>query len=478
MIFVPLSSRLVAFTGAVKRPGIFELRPNEGFGDLLTFAGGLLPTAATERLLIDRVLPPAQREPGKDRVVINAEFGGDIKRLTAFPLQDNDIVTAFAIGDLRRNSVSVLGEVFQPGQYEWKSGMTLERLVAQAQGVFPWSLRDRIKLVRAVPQTGRKEIFSLSLDDSAGRNFEIDEFDKITVLDGRLAFPQGSLLVEGAVNSPGQRKYVERMKLSDAIDLAGGVTEDAATIEIARRVARPGYTDTTAVVQRFALAAGRRLTPVAGDFPVERGDQISVRVSPGRRTFGTVTVTGNFSFPGIYAIQRDGERLRDIIQRAGGILPNAYPSSFRLVRGGRSVAVGYDRLMRNDSGDNVVVRNNDEIVITTDPAIVLVSGAVERQVAVPFHRGWGVEDYLSAAGGLAVDGDRNKVVVEGPSGQIGRSSKFLRVRRDPDVLSGSTITVARKAPATAGSVREALTTTLQIATSLASLAIAYVAVTK
>lgn len=82
-----------------------------------------------------------------------------------------------------------------------------------------------MKIVRQLPLSGRSQLFSVDVNSAEGKTFEIQEFDAVEVLDGRLACPGGQISVEGAVHAPAIRPYVERESLRDAIELAGGPTE-------------------------------------------------------------------------------------------------------------------------------------------------------------------------------------------------------------------------------------------------------------
>src|SRR5207247_11012014 len=136
--FVPLNFRSVELTGAVRRPAIVELKAEEGFRDLIRFAGGLEATAAVDRVQIDRILAPQERQPGRERAIIDVRTGGNLDSLTATPLNDGDVITVFSIGDLRRNSVAISGAVFQPGVYQLMPNMTLDSLVRAAHGLTTW----------------------------------------------------------------------------------------------------------------------------------------------------------------------------------------------------------------------------------------------------------------------------------------------------------------------------------------------------
>ncbi|MEA3244972.1 MAG: SLBB domain-containing protein, partial [Gemmatimonadota bacterium] len=255
VIFVPLNTRAVSVTGQVRRPRVFELRENEGFSDLLRFAGGLTPEAATERIQIDRILPPSQRAPGVERVKVDVEVKGSLDSLARVPLLDGDVVEVFGIGPTRRNVVDIAGQVWAPGQYQWKPGKTLGQLVDEAQGLMPWALADRIKVVRQQPLTGGTTVQNVDASRAAGRAYRLEEFDAVEVLDARLAYASGIISVQGAVNLAGTRQYSEGETLRDAIERSGGVREDAQVVELYRRRVGPTYSDTTSERFTYRLSA-------------------------------------------------------------------------------------------------------------------------------------------------------------------------------------------------------------------------------
>jgi protein involved in polysaccharide export with SLBB domain len=566
IIFVPLNTRAVAITGAVRRPAVFELKPEETFADLIEFAGSLLPTASMDRVQVDRVLPPERRAPGFDRVKLDVLLGGSLDSLKHVALYDNDIISVFSIGDLRRNTVTIAGSVFQPGEFEFTAGMTLDTLIARASGPLPWALTDRIKLRRNIVATGRTESFDLNLADSAARNFRLTEFDQVVVLDGRAAYPAGTIAVSGAVRRPfsgpfvekarlkdvidladgfaeyamvdrikverpnfetgqsqqfsidyrtdsgrafglergdritvldvrtaypartvtvdgavvsgGTHSYVLNQSLKDAIDLAGGFTEEAQSVVVARRKYGPTYSDTTSTLYEFRLDAQRRLDAAAQSFVLAADDRVSVRAAPGFRAQRFVSLEGLFTHSGAYAITENRERLRDVVARAGGLLPGASYDSFRLTREGKLVGVDFARAMRGNRSDNVLLRAGDVLTIGADPRTVNVVGAVSRPSLLVFRPGYRTSDYIELAGGPTDRGQAKRAVVEYPSGFSKRVRAFLGiVVVDPAVASGSTISVPEK-PESKTSSGEIWARVFGTASALASLVLAYSAITK
>src|SRR5881409_84374 len=65
VVFVPVHETRVQVSGAVIRPGIYELRAGEQLGDLLATSGGFRADAALQRLTVHRILAAAERGPGR-----------------------------------------------------------------------------------------------------------------------------------------------------------------------------------------------------------------------------------------------------------------------------------------------------------------------------------------------------------------------------------------------------------------------------
>jgi polysaccharide export outer membrane protein len=478
VIYVPLNTRVVAVLGQVRSPHIFELRANEGFSDLLRFAGGLLPTASVERVQIDRVLPPERRAPGFERVKVDVELKGQLDSLARVRLFDGDVVQVFGVGDVRRNVVSITGAVFQPGEYEIRPAMTVGQLVEGAQGMLPWALADRAKVIRQLPLTGRTILHNVDLGTPAGKAFLLEEFDTVEILDGRTAYPEGAISIEGAVVTPITRRFSEGESLLDAIERAGGLREEAQRIELYRKRKGTNYSDTTTIRFSFPVNPGVPRDPALRSFILERDDHIAVLFSPGYRAQQFVTVTGQFTYPGMYSITENVDRIRDVVRRAGDVLPGAYPAGFHLIRGGRDVSVDFARAMRGDQAHDMPLMGGDQLVIGRDPNTVLVTGGVSRASLIRFRPGLSIKDYVELAGGPTERGRLDKAVVQLPSGISERVKRVaLFFHTSPTILSGSVITVPEDPPPS-NNGPDTWQRVLTAATALASMVLAYAAVTK
>src|SRR2546430_1589449 len=65
VVFVPVHETRVQVSGAVIRPGIYELKTGQQLGDLLATSGGFRADAALQRVTVHRILAAAERGPGR-----------------------------------------------------------------------------------------------------------------------------------------------------------------------------------------------------------------------------------------------------------------------------------------------------------------------------------------------------------------------------------------------------------------------------
>jgi len=61
-------------------------------------------------------------------------------------------------------------------------------------------------------------------------------------------------------------------------------------------------------------------------------DQVTIFRQPQFELQRAVQVTGEVAYPGTYALRRRDERMSDLVGRAGGLLPTAYPDGARFYR--------------------------------------------------------------------------------------------------------------------------------------------------
>ncbi len=157
VIFVPVVGKLTAIAGEVRRPTIYELRDEKSLLDLVRVAGGFAPSAFKKRVQVERL------EGNIARIVLDTNAEDLEAGMQPFPLSDGDIVRVLPIVLADENVVTVEGNVYRPGKYEIKPGMTVGSLLPDEKAFLPETYFDYALLTRLVPPDLHKEIIPVNL---------------------------------------------------------------------------------------------------------------------------------------------------------------------------------------------------------------------------------------------------------------------------------------------------------------------------
>jgi protein involved in polysaccharide export with SLBB domain len=138
IIYIPHVGPLVAISGSVNSPAIYEMKDTSTLNDLIEDAGDLSTVADTSKITIDRVADHTARK--------TLEFPFDAQSRAEL-LKDGDIVRVFSIVPRFENTVTLRGNVANPGRYPWKPGMRVRDLIPDAQALLTrryWRTRAAI----------------------------------------------------------------------------------------------------------------------------------------------------------------------------------------------------------------------------------------------------------------------------------------------------------------------------------------------
>jgi protein involved in polysaccharide export with SLBB domain len=337
-----------------------------------------------------------------------------------------------------------------------------------------------------------------------------------------------SVLLTGEVKQPGLFPVLDNTGLDLLLAVAGGATEgaDLSAVELAREPTQ----------QAEAIALTRQ------QLDLRSRDARSIRLSPRDvvriprgftdREVGPVTLGGEVIRPGVYDIRR-GERLSDLLARAGGLTPQAYaygavftresvrirqqdgfartardietsllsvaagqanvaPAGQRgdlagLVAAGRELAA---TLRQAQAAGRMVVEANpvvlaarleldvllepgDLIVIPKRPNEVTVVGSVLNPSSLQFQSGWHAADYVRAAGGTQRFADPGRTFVVLPNGQSVPAGIGGWQGGGPPVPPGSLVVVPQDPSPfeTRGLIRDVTAVLSQVTVSAAALAV-------
>lgn len=390
----------VTITGAVFRPGEFELQQGLTVSQLIKNAAGLKEDAFTGRGSIMRLKPDNTTE------LIPFDVLGVVNKTVAdIPLQREDVVQISSIFDLRdQYVVNIKGEVRNPGKFAYADNMSVQDLIVKAGGFTEGASPKRIEVARRInnsdptaKNSAVAQVFSINVDSqlkAGDANFVLKPYDIVSVYPLPGYEPQKIVKIEGEVLYPGPYAIEKKNeKISDIIKRAGGLTASA---------------------------------------DVEGGTLKRENIAILGIDKNKVDTTGI-----------NQERL----ERLKRLKENYKDSTSNLDIQPRNDYVGIDlKKVLKTPGSNIdlILEDGDEIRIPKQQQVVRVNGEVLLPSTVVFEKGKTFADYVSNAGGFSPRALRRGAYIVYPNGTVKATHKILFFNNHPAVKPGSEIWVPLK----------------------------------
>ena len=371
LIVKSLDAGQVAVLGAVVRPGVYSLGQAQSLLDLIAVAGLTQETGNTAELMgADGSMVPIDL----DVLIVEGRAEANIE------LNDRDtlIVSSAAL------SVSVLGAVQKPLRYDMRKGNRLADAIAATGGVTP-EASNQAKIIRV---KGEPVLVNLSMalaGEGLADNPLLEDGDIIVIDTAQI-----HVAILGEVGKPGPYMLRTEARFSDAIAQAGGLntTSRAKTATIMHAEGDPTEID---------LGEALGATNPAANVALMDGDTILIQAGPPQE----VSVLGSISKPQKLVLAA-GERVSDIIARAGGLGDDADEKTATLMRAdGTVLDVDLEGILkRRDATANVLLTAGDTLVIGTSlQGYAGVIGAANDPGLLPIQQGDRLADLLARAGG-------------------------------------------------------------------------------
>ncbi len=313
VIFVPHIGPTAAVSGGVVHQGIFELKEEKNVGELLDLAGGLLPQSYTPQLNIFRY------KDNKEPQILSLGTKDSSQDWKKKKILSGDMLKIGYIEMAKSDAVRLRGHVWYPTEYSFQKGMKLSDILQSKQQLKPEAITEFGLIYRYNPQTTRYTINQFPLDKLLQGKYDqpLKSRDRIVVLSRKEKGIKQKVRISGAVWQPGEYKFRPEMSVDDLISLAGGTKFGAklSRLEVSRQHLKNGKISTEHI--SLSQASKRK------NFTLKPLDYVFVPLAKDAQKTSTVELTGEFKFPGTYRI-REGERLSDVISRAGGFTDQAY----------------------------------------------------------------------------------------------------------------------------------------------------------
>lgn len=406
-------ANMVEIKGAVFRPGMYQVGGEVAtLRQLITKAGGLTEEAFTTRAVMHRRKADGTLEtiPVALKEIMSQE-------LPDILLKNEDVLFIPSNRESQdERTLSIFGEVYYPGIYNYAENTSIEDLVLQAGGLKDAASIVKVDVARRIrnakadsPTPVVAERFTFQLKDGfvvdGDEGFRLQPFDEVFVRKSPGYVEQKHITIEGEVAFAGTYTLTTKgERLSDLIKMAGGLTSEA-------------------------YPKGARLIRTLTE--AERMKQQSLKK---------------------FIVSKDSAEIKKFD------LNNI-----------RYVGINLDKAIENEGSNewDLVLQDGDRLIVPQYNNTVTINGEVMYPNSVAYMPGQGLDYYINQAGGFSVKARRKKVFAVNMNGTV------TRVRSAKDIQPGCEIVVPtkeeRKRAVSIGEIMSIGTTAAALGTMISTL---------
>lgn len=406
-------ANMVEIKGAVFRPGMYQVGGEVAtLRQLVTKAGGLTEEAFTTRVVMHRRKADGTLEtiPVALKEIMSQE-------LPDILLKNEDVLFIPSNRESQdERTLSIFGEVYYPGIYNYAENTSIEDLVLQAGGLKDAASIVKVDVARRIrnakadsPSPVVAERFTFQLKDGfvvdGDEGFRLQPFDEVFVRKSPGYVEQKHITIEGEVAFAGTYTLTTKgERLSDLIKMAGGLTAEA-------------------------YPKGARLIRTLTE--AERMKQQSLKK---------------------FIVSKDSAEIKKFD------LNNI-----------RYVGINLDKAIENEGSNewDLVLQDGDRLIVPQYNNTVTINGEVMYPNSVAYMPGQGLDYYINQAGGFSVKARRKKVFAVNMNGTV------TRVRSAKDIQPGCEIVVPtkeeRKRAVSIGEIMSIGTTAAALGTMISTL---------
>ncbi len=309
---------------------------------------------------------------------------------------------AISLGQPRSINVNVVGEVRRPGPQTVSAFSNAFNVIARAGGITDFGNLRNIVIKRNGRQIDAIDVYEYLNSGDFGKHIYLQNNDFVIV-----NFMDKKVLATGQFKRPMFYQLKKDEGVKALLKYSGGLTPDA--LASALKVIR---TEDEEQVQRD-VNANAIMQINSEDFPLLDGDVVKVDLIK-QGIINKVEIRGEITYPDFYEL-RKGDRLFDLINRAGGVTRNTYLPRAYIFRGaGDSTNLQSDRLeidltgVNNNeiaSSSNVEIMANDVVQLFSqsefgEQQFVEIYGEVRKEGKITKYGGMTLEDLLYLSGGI------------------------------------------------------------------------------
>ena len=300
VIMIPPAGPRMALVGATDHGAVYELKPNSKVKDVLALGGGLSALVSQQKALLERIGGQTAQS-----TLANNSANRQVQNLTLntqgldVDLKDGDVLVLLPISPAFANAITLQGTVAQPLRHPWTASMRVSDLIPDREALITPDYYQR-------------------------KNKLVQNFDAKTNKDDKEGFERDGLKV-GAMQNLSKLKDTKdagkevAQRINSMVDQ---INWDYAVVE------RLNTKDLRLELIPFNLGKAVVEKDPTHNLELQPGDVVTILSStdvqlPAERKTRLVRIEGEVAAPGVY-LAKPGETLPQLLQRVGGLTPQAY----------------------------------------------------------------------------------------------------------------------------------------------------------
>ncbi|WP_448246049.1 SLBB domain-containing protein [Thalassotalea agariperforans] len=417
VVFVETKGKTVSVAGKVRRPAIYELSDSDNIANVLNMAGGVLPDAYKESVMVERF-------DDSLRTIINIDLtqAEQVNQIA----KDGDYINVMEKSQMYHKSVTLIGAVSRPGKYQWQQGMTVAGLIKDLDtSILKHADLSYSLLVREIDFARNIEVYQFSLaealSDSNSNNLILKPKDKLLIFSrveklseeeatlDKLAFTQEDLFIkekqlakEKFQDEEFWNKYGGNSNLAAGLKNESIIDNDNTFDHSVMNIVASEEAEVASQHQSL-FSRHRLLAPIIKQL---------IRQSSSGKPLQLVEVDGQVKFPGTYPLAVN-TKVRDLIIAAGGVTESAYLERVDLTRNSVSnleakkenIQLNLANALTKSKEDNILLISKDRLHIHQIPSwsknhVIELKGEFVFPGKYTIQRGDSLSDIIKRAGGF------------------------------------------------------------------------------
>ena len=305
-----------------------------------------------------------------------------------------------SVGIPRAIRINITGEVNIPGTYNFSAFNTLYNALYVAGGITEKATLRDIKLFRNNELISSVDVYKFLTEGDSKSNIRLENNDLILV-----GTYTNRIFVDGAIKTPGRFELKDHETLSDLINYAGGLSENAYTssIKLTRII------DGELKIVDINFDQFDFFKPLNGDRYVV--DKIVEKYN------NRVIINGAVYRPGTFALF-DGMTVKDLVDKAEGLKSDVFFEKAYVTRTNKDYSTTTIALdLKNEMSNPTFVLKEEDILNIlsindlSEDNYVEISGEINNPGIFPYSQNLSVYDLILLAGGLKENASESRIEI-------------------------------------------------------------------